>query len=269
MTLQPLLFLDIVPDSDQLDALAAALECVETAPLYGERPAAKLHRVQGFTGARPMAWLARNPDPDAYRWASRRTKRGTPTLLLEVHHEVGVTDQSIDTLLKWARRVIRGGGVILDIGSTVDGPAGTLSNFSAHAFVFRGKRVASMEGLLQSLKCREPGRQTQIWQLTGSRARNAGSDFRWRDRQTLYWRGEPLDRHGVTYQCLLDEAYGAMFDQNEVAREALLATGDMMLDHSMGKSDPHETVLTVEEFCSRIEQIRDELRGARSSMTGS
>jgi hypothetical protein len=119
-----------------------------------------------------------------------------------------------------------------------------------------------MEGLLQSLKCPVSARQAELWQLTGSRARNTGSGFRWREHQTLFWRGAALDRHGPAYQDLLDEAYRAMFDQNAVAQAALLATDDLMLDHTMGKSNPRDTILTVDEFCSRLEQIRDELRAS-------
>jgi predicted NAD-dependent protein-ADP-ribosyltransferase YbiA (DUF1768 family) len=260
VTLQLVLFLDLVPAPEQLGQLETIFDCLETAPLYGDRPGAKLHRVQSVAGDRPIAWLALDPVPDAYRWAARRTKRGTPTLLLNVGAEAEVSERNVDTLLRWARRVTRAAGGVLDIGSMLDGPAGALSNFSAHAFVFRGERMASMEGLLQSLKCPAPERQAELWQLTGSRARNAGSGFRsWRERQTLYWRGEAFDRHGPGYQDLLDEAYRALFDQNEAAREALLATGDLMLDHSVGKTDPRETVLTVDEFCSRLEQIRGEL----------
>jgi hypothetical protein len=92
---QPLLCLDVIPDADQLGQLATALECVETTPLYGDRPGAKLHCVQSLTGERPMAWLAANLNPDAYRWASRRTKRGMPTLLLQVSEHVGVTDRTL------------------------------------------------------------------------------------------------------------------------------------------------------------------------------
>jgi hypothetical protein len=40
------------------------------------------------------------------------------------------------------------------------------------------------------------------------------------------------------------------------ARYAAIVTGDAPLTHRMGKSDPCETILTEEEFCSRLERLR-------------
>lgn len=253
-----MLFLDVDCSGDARRRLEEAFELVETRTLSEDRPGARLPRVQRYAGGRPMAWLAIAPGRDAYVWASRRAKRGPPTLMLVAAEEI--TSLNVETLLTWARRATRGGdAAVVDIGSTEEGPAGVLSNFAAHAFEFRGRPIASMEGLLQSLKPRDPARQREIQGLSGSRAKNAGSGFRWCDEQTLFWDGEPLDRHGVGYQALLDEAYEALFAQNARAREALLATGDAMLDHAMGKHNAHETVLTIEEFCSRLERIRREL----------
>lgn len=38
---------------------------------------------------------------------------------------------------------------------------------------------------------------------------------------------------------------------------ALLATNKATLTHSVGKHDIHHTVLTVQEFCSRLTYLRD------------
>ena len=56
--------------------------------------------------------------------------------------------------------------------------------------------------------------------------------------------------------CGLGERFGA----RELAPATLLAIGALMLEHSIGKSNRHDTVLTVDEFCSRLDQIREELR---------
>lgn len=150
----------------------------------------------------------------------------------------------------------------IDIGSTESGIAAELSNFAAHSFVFRGSRIASMEALLQSLKCRWPDLQAEMWNLSGRKAKHVGSAFSWGEDQTLYWQGELVDRHGQRYQELLDEAYDALFTQSAAARSALLKTNDLELTHTVGKEDSRETVLTREEFLSRLERIRCELRGA-------
>jgi hypothetical protein len=48
-----------------------------------------------------------------------------------------------------------------------------------------------------------------------------------------------------------------MFDQNEGFRRALAATGRAFLQHSIGRTNPSETVLTQREFCSRLMALRD------------
>lgn len=150
----------------------------------------------------------------------------------------------------------------IDIGSEAEFPAGELSNFTAHSFTFRGIECASMEGLLQSLKSDHPGWQLAICSFVGKEAKRRGKNFRWQETQTLYWQGKAIDRHSNEYQELLDEAFDVLYTQNEAAQIALLASGDARLTHSIGKSDPRETVLTEHEFCSRLMQIRERLKAA-------
>src|SRR5262249_21324369 len=124
------------------------------------------------------------------------------------------------------------GELIMDIGSGHGYPAAALSNFSPHAFVFRGIPVASMEGLLQSFKEKTPDMQKHVMTLVGRAAKFKGKKKKWWRTQTLFWQGTPIDRHSDEYQALLDEAYTAMFTQNESARRALLATQNAVLTHS-------------------------------------
>lgn len=152
----------------------------------------------------------------------------------------------------------------MDIGSGRGYPASALSNFAGHAFVFRGLRAASMEGLLQSLKFKNPAMQAQVMMLIGKAAKKRGAEKNWRRDQTLFWQGQPIDRHSDEYQKLLDEAYEALFSQNEKARAALLATGNAALTHSIGKAKPQDTVLTRREFCSRLEKNRARLQAEES-----
>lgn len=157
-------------------------------------------------------------------------------------------------------RAARLAGVV-DINGYLPGPAGALSNFTPNAFVFRSRAIPSMEGLLQSLKCPDPARQVEIQQLLRLRAKQAGDEHDWRATQTLWWDGRPIDRHGPDYQALLDEAFDALAAQNADWREALLATGEAPLVHTIGSDDPRRTVLTEHELCSRLEAIRRRLRG--------
>lgn len=148
----------------------------------------------------------------------------------------------------------------MDIKAGNPYPAGALSNFARHPFVLDDVQIASMEGFLQGLKFSNPDMQEQICTLYGKKAKMAGKKKRWFEDQTLYWRGESIKRDSQQYQDLIDRAYDAMFRQNEKARKALLATGDATLKHSIGRRKSNETVLTKQEFCSRLTNIREQLK---------
>lgn len=148
----------------------------------------------------------------------------------------------------------------MNIGSQAGFPAGTLSNFAPHPFTFRGVPCASMEGLLQSLKFKSPEMQIEVCKLVGKAAKFKGKKKKWWKTQSLWWQGQSIERHSKEFQELLDEAFWCLFSQNEGARKALLATRNSTLTHSMGKSNPSETVLTEREFCSRLMQIRARLK---------
>jgi predicted NAD-dependent protein-ADP-ribosyltransferase YbiA (DUF1768 family) len=150
----------------------------------------------------------------------------------------------------------------MDIGSGKGYPSAALSNFAPHPFMFRGFQVASMEGLLQSFKFESPEMQQHVMTLVGLAAKRKGANKDWKRRQTLYWQGKHIDRHSQEYQDLLDEAYEAMFTQNESARRALLASGNAVLTHNIGKRKESDTVLTRAEFCSRLMRIRAQLQRA-------
>jgi len=140
----------------------------------------------------------------------------------------------------------------MDIGSKAGFPAGHLSNFHPHPFVFRGVPVASMEGFLQSLKYSNPEMQKEVCKLVGLKAKRTGAKKNWQRDQILYWQGVEYPRKSQAYQDLLDEVYKAMFDQNPKALSALMATGQANLSHSIGRTKESETVLTQQEFCSRL-----------------
>jgi len=77
-----------------------------------------------------------------------------------------------------------------------------------------------------------------------------GKNKNWYVSQTLWWNGQPINRHSEEYQDLLDSAYAAL-SQNTSFRKALLSTTGI-LTHSIGKSDESVTVLTKSEFCKRF-----------------
>lgn len=148
----------------------------------------------------------------------------------------------------------------MDIRSGKGYPASALSNFSPHPFTFQGVEIASMEGFLQSLKYENPHMQIEVCKLVGFKAKRFGAKKNWQRDQTLYWQETSMGRESDEYQELLDAVYNAMFDGNEKARKALLATMSANISHSIGRTKKRETVLTRQEFCSRLMNIRKRLQ---------
>lgn len=148
----------------------------------------------------------------------------------------------------------------MDIISKGKYPSNKLSNFAGHRFTLDGVECYSMEGFLQSLKFKDPNMQKEVCKLVGFAAKRKGSDKNWRRTQTLYWRGTEINRKGDVYQTLLDSAFEAMAKQSEGFRKALLASGDGNLTHSIGKRKKNETILTVQEFCSRLMSLRQRVK---------
>lgn len=148
----------------------------------------------------------------------------------------------------------------MDIKAGRPYPSNALSNFAPHPFELDGVEIASMEGFLQSLKFKNPEMQEHICTLVGLTAKRSGAKKNWYEKQTLYWRGEAIKRDSDEYQDLLDRAYAALFTQNEKAKKALLATKNANLTHSIGRRKINETVLTQQEFCSRLMEIRQILQ---------
>lgn len=147
----------------------------------------------------------------------------------------------------------------MDIGTGHGYPASALSNFTPHLFDIDGVRCNSMEGFLQSLKFSSIDMQVYICSLVGRAAKFKGKKKKWWKTQTLYWQGKEYKRDSEEYQQLLDRAFDALA-LNIGFQNALLRTGDATLTHSIGKNDITKTVLTSQEFLSRLNRIRTDLR---------
>jgi len=144
----------------------------------------------------------------------------------------------------------------MDVGSGNSYPAGCLSNFTPNKFIFMGVQCNSMEGLLQSLKFKNPDMQRFVCTLTGIAAKRKGSRKNWKRDQVLWWDGQPIERDSKSYQDLLDKAYLTMLQDSTKFRNALLASKTAVYTHSIGKRKISETVLTEQEFCKRLNMCR-------------
>lgn len=147
----------------------------------------------------------------------------------------------------------------MDIGSGTGFPSASLSNFAPHSFIIDGIECASMEGFLQSLKFSNPDMQKEVCKMVGRQAKFKGKKKKWWRTQTLYWKGKEYKRGSQDYQDLLDRAFDEL-GKNASFQRALLATNNAVLTHSIGKSKKEETVLTTQEFISRLNRLRTGLQ---------
>lgn len=144
----------------------------------------------------------------------------------------------------------------LDIRSNGVYPSNVLSNLCSNGFRLDGVICGSMEGFLQSLKQQEKSKQLSICSMKGGNARKR-SVTSWQTDQIVWWKGLAIDRQSEDYQKLLRRAYQAMFDQSERFRAALMATRGITLIHTSGNNDPYRTILTSQEFCLILTEMRD------------
>jgi len=154
----------------------------------------------------------------------------------------------------------------MDIHSKSPYPAGALSNFTAYDFIVDGISCASMEGFLQSLKFKDPKDQIKICALHGGDAKEAGLLIDWKETQILYWQEKAIDRHSIQYQDLITLAYDQLKLKPDF-QTALQKTGAETLEHSIGISDPKDTILTEAEFIAQLMRIRAELSETNSNKT--
>lgn len=150
-------------------------------------------------------------------------------------------------------------GLAIDIHSKGKWPRNTLSNFYPHRFRFEGVWCGSMEGFLQSLKTSSFSVQKEICALSGKEAKMRSTED-WKSDQTLYWIGhKSIKRDSDQFQGLVRKAYHAMYEQCPVFYEALKATKNKRLFHSIGNPNRKDTILTEKEFCDILTELRSKI----------
>jgi len=155
-------------------------------------------------------------------------------------------------------------GVAMDIRSRGKWPSYALSNFYHNSFELDGVKLRCMEAFLQGIKCHNDKEQLRIFCMRGKRAKFFGAKIKGNnfydiEKRGVYWKGEIIDRHSQDFQTLLRRAYRAVFEQCPKFRDALAATGKKRLYHTIGNTDPHETILTEKEFCTILTELRSQL----------
>ncbi|AUM58419.1 hypothetical protein KNT81_gp061 [Proteus phage phiP4-3] len=145
---------------------------------------------------------------------------------------------------------------MIDIHSRGPWPSCALSNFAEHPFKMDNRLFGSIEGFLQGLKIKDPKEQAEVFKLHGLKAKLAGPKMK---NDTMWYNGCPINRHSEAYKRLLVRAYIHMFNQNKSFRDALRATGDKTLVHTIGCENKFETILTNQEFCGILTSLRRRL----------
>lgn len=152
----------------------------------------------------------------------------------------------------------------MDIGKGKGYPAAAVSNFAPYRFIFDDVVCNSMEGLLQAFKFENPEIQKEVCKFVGVKAKYRGKKKNWKRTGTLYWKGKPYNRFKDEYQRLLNRAYKALLT-NKKFQKALLATGDAVLTHKIGRQKEQETILTRREFCGILTKLRERLKDRKIS----
>ena len=147
-------------------------------------------------------------------------------------------------------------GKAVDIWSKGVYPADVLSNLCSNGFRFDGMVCGSMEGFLQSLKQKDKDKQRQLCSMKGKNAKKMTSTG-WQTDQIVWWKGNPIDRQSQAYSDFVKAAYQEMFVQNDRFRTALMSTRGMALYHSRGEQSPFKTILTEQELCRTLTDLRD------------
>lgn len=137
-----------------------------------------------------------------------------------------------------------------------------LSNLHAYNFALGNYIYASFEAFLRCLVIETTEQNIQLKKEV-SRLSGADAYFireflpDWREKQILYFEGEIIERSSPRYQDILDIAYNALFENSAIFRLALKKSTGKILVHTNGHHEKMETLLTEEEYISRLNKLRE------------
>lgn len=149
----------------------------------------------------------------------------------------------------------------INAGFRHSGPyAKVLSNLFPYDFIFRGKKLASIEGFFQGIKFKDVEMQNLVLGYSGltSNYVKVCSGYDWKETGIVYWQGKEIDRYSQEYDDLIDELYISAV-QNPLYRNALLNCTKEIL-HTMGGKEKTDTVFTRGEFEKQLNCLKDFLK---------
>lgn len=139
----------------------------------------------------------------------------------------------------------------------------TLSNLFPYVFVFRGKKLKSIESFFQGIKFKDITMQNMVFEYDGldSSCIKVASDYDWKQEGIIYWQGEAIKRDSQKYDDIVDELYISAI-QNPLYRN-VLKNCDKEIIHLMGGISKKETVFTRYEFEKQLNCLKDFLKKER------
>ena len=138
---------------------------------------------------------------------------------------------------------------VIDISYKSHGIAKALSNLCPYPFTFDNVECASMESFIQSLKVPNPLIQKDICSKTSIFCYNIRE--LWDD-----WNGKRIFRHSDEYIELLKKAYTCLYRQSPIFSYALNKSKPYVLMHTIGCTNPSETLLTPDEYISLLTYLK-------------
>lgn len=145
-----------------------------------------------------------------------------------------------------------------DIYLKANEPLNRLSNLYNNNFTIDNTKFTSMESFLQGIKFKNIKKQAKVFKMTGKDAKRAGKHHNfWKITGNLYYKGVRLKRNSEDYQLILDHFYYTLYEQNSEFRQALVETGLTSFEHSIGKTSKHNTILTKDEYLTRLNLLKD------------
>jgi len=134
-----------------------------------------------------------------------------------------------------------------------------LSNLYPYRFVIDNIEVESFEGWIQSLRSPEQWFKEQSYGLTGFSAWKKGQGIDWWTKQELYWLDRKINRQSEEYTELITRAYDCLYEQCEDFRNCLKESIPYKLEHSVGRGNKSETLMTRVEYLFQMNRLRDKL----------
>ena len=147
----------------------------------------------------------------------------------------------------------------MNIGSGKGYPLSQLCSDSLHTFELDGVKSTSFESLAQGLKFEKASQQVTVCREAPKAARERGKKaIGWKNSQTLWWKGQVMERRSEAHRALLHRAVSQMANQCPAFRHALMDTGATLLQ-SVAQSKEFDVPVTEAEYCAALTEVRTQL----------